>query len=180
MVKSSLGESPHHMSSFHIVQFGCRATQADAAAIEAQLLAQGCHMAGDGGSAEIVVVNTCTVTAAADSQARDAIRKIHTKNPTARVVVTGCYAQRAPEELASLPGVSWVVGNSHKRQIPALVHSFDRGSTPRASSDFVSVNALELPVSAPQAKILSGDIFEQSELLSAPVLGGQGHHTRQR
>jgi len=69
-----------------------------------------------------VIVNTCTVTAAADAQARDAIRKLHARNPAARVIATGCYAQRAPEELAALPGVSWVVGNSHKPEIP----SFDR------------------------------------------------------
>src|SRR6202043_624335 len=85
-----------------------------------QLLERGFNSAAESGSADVVVVNTCTVTAAADSQARDAIRKLHSKNPAARVIVTGCYAQRAPEELAALPGVSWVVGNSHKPQIPEL------------------------------------------------------------
>lgn len=109
------------MSTFYIQQFGCRATQADGAAIERQLLDRGCSPAPDPASAAIVVLNTCTVTAAADAQARDAIRKIHAQNPAARLIVTGCYAQRAPEELAALPGVSWVVGNSHKPQIPNLV-----------------------------------------------------------
>src|SRR6266851_4132798 len=98
------------MTTFHIEQFGCRATQADGAALERQLLDRGCTVAPEPATADIVVVNTCTVTAAADSQARDAIRKIHAKNPSARVIVTGCYAQRAPEELVTLPGVSWVVG----------------------------------------------------------------------
>ena len=109
------------MTTFYIQQFGCRATQADGAALERQLLDRGYTPASDPAAAFIVVLNTCTVTAAADAQARDAIRKIHTQNPAAQLIVTGCYAQRAPEELATLPGVSWVVGNSHKPQIPNLV-----------------------------------------------------------
>src|SRR6516225_8385668 len=106
------------MATFYIEQFGCRATQADGAAIERRLREQGCAAAGDVDSADFVVLNTCTVTAAADAEARDAIRKIHAANPSARIIVTGCYAQRAPEEIAALPGVSFVVGNSHKQQIP--------------------------------------------------------------
>src|SRR5713101_8218282 len=104
------------MSTFYIEQFGCRATHADGAAIERQLLDRGFSVASEPAAADIVVLNTCTVTAAADAQARDAIRKIHSHNPAAQLIVTGCYAQRAPEELAALPGVSWVVGNSHKPQ----------------------------------------------------------------
>ncbi len=117
------------MPSFYIEQFGCRATQADAAALERQLRDRGCQAARDAASAEVVVVNTCTVTAAADSQARDAIRKIHAANPAAQIIATGCYAQRAPEELAALPGVTWVVGNSHKPQIPDLFPS-DNAASP--------------------------------------------------
>ena len=168
------------MSSFQIVQFGCRATQADAAAIEAQLLAQGLTVAGEAATADVVVINTCTVTASADSQARDAIRKIYGKNPAARIIVTGCYAQRAPDELAKLPGVSWVVGNSHKPQIPAVVHSFFAAS--RNESNFVSLNSLAGSAAGSTesgaAKIITGDIFEQTFLLSAPVLGGEANHTR--
>jgi threonylcarbamoyladenosine tRNA methylthiotransferase MtaB len=91
------------MTTFYVQQFGCRATQADGAAIERQLREQGCTAAASTDSADFVVLNTCTVTAAADSQARDAIRKIHAANPTARIIVTGCYAQRAPEEIAAIP-----------------------------------------------------------------------------
>src|SRR5579864_8918368 len=111
------------MSTFFIEQFGCRATQADGAAIERQLREQGCVLASDSPMADVVVLNPCTVTAAADAQPRDAIRKIHYANPATRILVTGCYAQRAPEEIAALPGVSFVVGNSHKPQIPRLLHS---------------------------------------------------------
>src|SRR5258707_14995638 len=108
------------MATFYIEQFGCRATQADGAAIERQLRERGFAAASESAAADVVIVNTCTVTAAADSQARDAIRKLHARNPSARVIVTGCYAQRAPEELVTLPGVSWVVGNSHKPEIPHI------------------------------------------------------------
>src|SRR3974390_2801968 len=109
------------MATFFIEQFGCRATQADAAAIEAQLRERGYGVSAGAHAADVVVVNTCTVTAAADLQARPAIQAIRRENPAARIVVTGCYAQRAPEELAALDGVSWVVGNSHKPEIPRLI-----------------------------------------------------------
>ena len=71
-------------------------------------------------TADIVVVNTCSVTAEADRAARAFIRRAHRLNPEARIVVTGCYAQREPESLASLPGVAAVVGNSHKALAPEI------------------------------------------------------------
>lgn len=108
------------MTTFFIQNFGCRATQADADAIRHSLRAQGCAAAESDLSADIVVFNTCTVTAAADAEARESIRRIHRQNPAVRIIATGCYAQRAPEELATLPGVSWVVGNSHQHAIASL------------------------------------------------------------
>jgi threonylcarbamoyladenosine tRNA methylthiotransferase MtaB len=175
------------MPAFYIEQFGCRATQADGAAIERQLRDRGFADANEAVSADVVVINTCTVTAAADTQARDAIRKLHAQNPAARIVVTGCYAQRAPEELAALPGVSWVVGNSHKPQIPELVGTLLAPSLTRAaSSSFFPLAHLEAVSSladaehgAPQpAQILTGDISAHTELLAVPVFGGEGNHTR--
>ena len=169
------------MSTFFIQQFGCRATQADGAAIERQLREQGCSLAPDSSSADVVVLNTCTVTAAADAQARDAIRKIHAANPATRILVTGCYAQRAPEEIAALAGVSFVVGNSHKPQIPSLVRSLEPLLSASATPDFLPVGSLHRNVLAPEeasARILTGDIFELTDVLVAPVLGGEGNHTR--
>src|SRR4029077_14365429 len=117
------------MPTFFIEQFGCRATQADGAALERQLLDRGCTSASTPAAADIIVVNTCTVTASADAPARDAIRTLHAATPAVRVIVTGCYAQRAPEELAALAGVAWVVGNSHKPQIPQLVDALSTASS---------------------------------------------------
>jgi threonylcarbamoyladenosine tRNA methylthiotransferase MtaB len=188
------------MASFFIQQFGCRATQADGAALERQLLDRGCTPAAAPGQANIVILNTCTVTAAADSQARDAIRKLHAQNPAARLIVTGCYAQRAPEELAVLPGVSHVVGNSHKPHIPDLItarlgtqpcidHAITfptlaastllpiANLTPDSALPFHSFLNGSAPALEP-ASILVGDIFTQTELLFAPLLGGEAGHTR--
>jgi threonylcarbamoyladenosine tRNA methylthiotransferase MtaB len=156
------------MTTFHIEQFGCRATQADAAAIERQLLERGFAPSAQAAEADVVVINTCTVTANADSQARQAIRHFHAENPQARIIVTGCYAQRAPEELAQIAGVSWVVGNSHKLEIAGLVNH----------DSSLCAGTPELLLAIAPAKILTGNIFEQTEVLVAPVLGGEGDHTR--
>src|SRR5262245_31706513 len=105
---------------FFVQNFGCRATQADGAALESLLAAKGLESASARADAELVILNTCTVTASADDDVRQTVRRVHRENPEARILVTGCYAQRAPEELAALPGVEWVVGNSHKTQIAEL------------------------------------------------------------
>src|SRR6266850_7529684 len=168
------------MTTFYIQQFGCRATQADGAAIERQLLDRGSTAASQSASADVVVVNTCTVTASADAQVRDAIRKLHAANPAARVIVTGCYAQRAPEELAALPGVSWVVGNSHKPQIPALFQTLSAQTSTSISDGFFPAAALHSNSNVPfhsfvgaqhaaplLGKILTGNILDRAEFLSA-------------
>ena len=111
------------MARFYIENFGCRATQADGAALERQFLERGLERAGAARDAEIVVLNTCTVTEGADKDARASIRRLQRVNPDCRILVTGCYAQRAPEELAALPGVTWVVGNSHKHQAAEIATS---------------------------------------------------------
>jgi len=188
------------MPKFYIEQFGCRATQADGAAIERQLLERGCSLADSPTAADVVVFNTCTVTAAADAQARDAIRKLHAANPATRIIVTGCYAQRVPEELAVLPGVSLVVGNSHKPQVPALI-SLAAEAINTSPPSFISIeDVLRSPISSPvgaqyiaprsatnstlaapahpAAPILMGDIFDQHEVLVGPVLGGESNHSR--
>jgi threonylcarbamoyladenosine tRNA methylthiotransferase MtaB len=178
------------MATFFIEQFGCRATQADAAAIERQLRDRGYSASVNAGCADVVVVNTCTVTASADLQARQAIRAIHRGNPGARIVVTGCYAQRAPEELALLGGVAWVVGNSHKPEIPRLIEEMTTASSMSHAEGFVPLTSIvrgepltaievdSLSLEQGPAKILTGNIFETRELLVAPVDGGEAGHTR--
>jgi len=107
------------MSGFHVENFGCRAARADGEAISHRLLSTG-HCLQHETEADVIVVNSCSVTAEADRAARAFIRRSHRLNPDARIVVTGCYAQRAPEELAAIAGVSAVVGNSHKAFAPQI------------------------------------------------------------
>lgn len=149
------------MRTFFIQNFGCRATQADAAAIREQFLAHGYFLASSDGGADVVVLNTCTVTAAADAQAREAIRRTHRENPAARIMVTGCYAQRAPEELAGLEGVAWVVGNSHQQELAGLAGG-PRNFVPLAHLGREFLFAAQTP-----AKILSSGILKDTLFLVA-------------
>ncbi len=98
---------------YSIITFGCRVNQADSLRIEEGLLARG-GVAAPPSDADLVIVNTCSVTASADQGARQTIRRVARDNPSARVVVTGCYASRRPEEVAALPNVVRVVGNDEK------------------------------------------------------------------
>jgi threonylcarbamoyladenosine tRNA methylthiotransferase MtaB len=167
------------MPTFSIENFGCRATDADASAIRRALLADGLTPVNEHSSADVVVLNTCTVTAAADSQAREAVRKIHRANPAARIVVTGCYAQRAPEELAAIEGVEWVVGNSHQANIPEILR--DTKSHSQRRDNFVPIADLKddpLSLARGPAKILTGDIFAQSTVQIAPAVQIAGDRTR--
>ena len=168
---------------FYVENFGCRATQADGAAIERQFRDRGLNRAETPAAAEVVVLNTCTVTSSADQDARAAIRRIHRQNPDCQIVVTGCYAQRAPEELAALPGVSQVIGNSHKHRLAELAlparHS-DHDSPKAGSGTFVplaSLTEIQRPTDD-QRPIFVSDIFAHTELLAAPVFDAANERTR--
>jgi threonylcarbamoyladenosine tRNA methylthiotransferase MtaB len=134
--------------------------------------------------ADLVVLNTCTVTNSADQDARAAIRRIRRQNPLAKIVVTGCYAQRAPEEIAALPGVSAVIGNSHKHQLAEIALGDISGPEPASASEaLVPVSTLTASWQ-PDAdrSIFVSDIFAHTQLLAAPVFefadGGNGERTR--
>ena len=145
------------MQKFFVHNFGCRATQADGAALESLLEQRGLSSAPEARAADLVVLNTCTVTANADDDVRAMVRRVNRENPAAQILLTGCYAQRAPEELAALPGVTWVVGNSHKTQIPDIVAE---SLTPF------------------HGQIHVGDIFAQHDFLSAPIEDAAGDRAR--
>jgi threonylcarbamoyladenosine tRNA methylthiotransferase MtaB len=149
------------VGKYFVQNFGCRATQADGAALESLLSGKGLEPSDDRAAADLVVLNTCTVTSSADEDVRHTIRRVHRENPAARILVTGCYAQRAPEELAAMPGVEWVVGNSHKTQIADLV---TLSPAPDATPYHGNIHV--------------GDIFAQHDFLSAPVEDAAGDRTR--
>ncbi|MBI4460489.1 MAG: tRNA (N(6)-L-threonylcarbamoyladenosine(37)-C(2))-methylthiotransferase MtaB [Acidobacteria bacterium] len=186
------------MHRVHTINFGCRASQADGAVLETDLCERGFQAVAEPSQADVVVLNSCTVTATADAELRQIVRRIHRENPAAKILVTGCYAQRSPEELAALPGVEWVVGNSHKPEIgPLLAAEFldaryqghfvplqellagYAGRSPDA--DYHSLGAMlpEANISSPSSalppagpKILVGDISRQTKFATAPVFAG--------
>jgi threonylcarbamoyladenosine tRNA methylthiotransferase MtaB len=105
---------------FSVLTFGCRSNQADSCRIERDARARGGVPAAPG-TADVVVVNTCSVTGAADAAARRAIRGLARANPRARIVVTGCYATRKPDDLGRLPGVVRLLPNDEKPALAAAL-----------------------------------------------------------
>jgi threonylcarbamoyladenosine tRNA methylthiotransferase MtaB len=156
---------------FWIKNFGCRASQADGAAIESGLIAKGLAASSESADADVLVLNTCTVTSTADDEVRQTVRRLHRERPDARILITGCYAQRAPEELAAMPGVTMVVGNSHKSRIPDFVAE-------RLASGGIPYHGQIQIGDIPIADIQVGDIFAQRDFLSGPVEDAFGDRTR--
>jgi threonylcarbamoyladenosine tRNA methylthiotransferase MtaB len=174
--------------TYHVENFGCRASQADGAALERQFESRGLAPAS-AARADVVILNSCTVTNSADQDARAAIRRVRRENPGAKIIVTGCYAQRAPEEIAALPGVAAVIGNSHKHQLaeiilPATPSSFlrkEERALAHEAGTFIPIAALTIESRMPHAvfsgargpelgtRLFVSDIFAHTELLAAPV-----------
>jgi threonylcarbamoyladenosine tRNA methylthiotransferase MtaB len=153
-------------SSFHIENFGCRAARADGEAVASGLSRFGLT-SSPMPEADVVIINTCSVTAEADREARTYIRRAHRLNPGARILVTGCYAQRAPQEIAALEGVSAVVGNSHKALAPQIALSLANSGIAE-SIPLVPITAL----TNSGAPIWADDFFAHSFLEEAQVLPG--------
>jgi threonylcarbamoyladenosine tRNA methylthiotransferase MtaB len=105
---------------FFVTTFGCRTNQADSAAIRSAFLGQKMRETRNRQEADLIVINSCTVTHRTDQQVRQLTRKMRRENPNARIIVTGCYAQREPELLAGIAGVDAVVGNTRKREITSI------------------------------------------------------------
>jgi len=106
---------------FYICTFGCRCNQADSAAIRDSLCQKALQETVNRHDADLIVINTCTVTQRADQQARQATRRLHRENPSARIVVTGCYAERSAEKLAQIEGVNIVLGNADKARLAEII-----------------------------------------------------------
>jgi len=140
------------LKTFHVTNFGCRASQSEGASIHEDLLAAQAVATESPYDAKVVIVNSCTVTAEADRDVRQTIRRIASRNPDAQIIVTGCYAQRAPEELASLPQVRYVIGNSHKPLVAELALNASEG----------------------HAEIFCSDIFLERQLKPASHVGSGG------
>jgi threonylcarbamoyladenosine tRNA methylthiotransferase MtaB len=110
----------NHQPTYAIVTFGCRVNQADSLMIERDLRVCGA-VAAPAEQADVVIVNTCSVTANADQATRQTVRRIAKTNPSATVVVTGCYATRRPDEVGALPNVAHVISNTDKDNLVQIV-----------------------------------------------------------
>jgi threonylcarbamoyladenosine tRNA methylthiotransferase MtaB len=144
------------VAEYHVENFGCRASRADGEIISAELRHHGLSPAQSPALADVIVANTCSVTAQADRTARAFLRRVRRENPSARIVVTGCYAQRAPLEVAALAGVHAVIGNSHKAMVPELALQ---------AAAFVPLAALQSGSSVlPGAAVHVDEVFAHSDL----------------
>jgi len=110
---------------FKTVALGCRTNQWEAQAFHDQLDGLGYEKASPEESADLCVINTCTVTASADSSSRSEIRRLIRENPGAKVVVTGCYAERNPDEISSMEGSPLVISNKDKENLISILHPDD-------------------------------------------------------
>jgi len=153
-MKETIEEAPDDGSPVKVglTTLGCKVNQCDTAAINRDLQAIDMEIVPFNGFADVYIINTCSVTAFADFQARQLIRRAQRANPRARIIVTGCYAQTRAEEIAGIDGVTFVVGNDQKERIPELIAS-----------------------PAPDAPlIVAGDPLRPKRLISAPAVGLSG------
>ena len=104
---------------------GCKLNFAESSTLGKELLSRGHQRASLNEEPDVCVVNTCSVTDAADHKDRQAINQLHRKYPNAIIVVTGCYAQLQPQQIAQIPGVDYVLGQNEKYDIPALVDTLE-------------------------------------------------------
>jgi len=115
------------MKRVSFVTLGCKTNQFETAAMDEALRKEGFVVVPAGESADVCVINTCTVTARTDAESRRLIRRAHRENPAAAIVITGCYSQLSPELFREFPGVSLIIGNSEKRELADLLRDLDGG-----------------------------------------------------
>lgn len=115
--------------------FGCKLNFAETSTVARMFAEEGITRVGPGDTPDVIVINTCSVTELADKKCRQAIRSFHRRYPDAAILVTGCYAQLKPSEVASLPGVAVVAGNDRKNRLPEFLREFVSSRTP--ASDVV-------------------------------------------
>ena len=119
--KAAGAAAPINRRRVAIDTHGCKLNQADSSQLARRFQEAGCQLVPTAAEADIYILNTCTVTATADAKARQALRAARRANPDALVVAAGCYPQRAAAELAQLPAVSMVIGNTEKDQLVTRV-----------------------------------------------------------
>jgi len=131
-------------STVSFATLGCKTNQFESAAMQEALQEAGYRIVRFEDGADLVIVNTCTVTGATDAQSRNLIRRARRQNAECRVIVTGCYAQVDPDALHDLPGVSLVIGNEEKQRLLEFLQQ-DRQTTLVEVSDIRQSESVCLP-----------------------------------
>jgi len=108
------------MAKISFYTLGCRLNQSETASIQNSFKAQGYQVVDFNKPSDIVVINTCTVTEGGDADTRRLVNKVNRLNPKARIALVGCQAQVQKEKLASMPNVSWIVGNNRKMDLVSV------------------------------------------------------------
>lgn len=111
------------MKHVSIITLGCKVNQCESAALERLLNEAGYATGSDGQSADVVIINTCTVTGKAAMQSRQAVRQAVRANPRATIVVTGCYAQTGAEEISVITGVDLIIGHGEKLEVVTFLQN---------------------------------------------------------
>jgi len=145
---------------FYLHTFGCRVNQADGDALADSLAAAGHTAVADPGQADLIVVNSCTVTGRSDHDVRKLVRQFHRENPSARIVFTGCYAEREPEALGPVDGVWRVLGNAARGDLARILAGETPAAVPAPAPERRQVMA-EVPVAwrghtRPHVKVQDG------------------------
>lgn len=125
---------------------GCRLNQSETAVIRNSFEQKGYKIVHVRSPADIVVINTCTVTESGDSDCRRLVNRISRINPNSQIALVGCQAQVQKERLARLPNVYWVVGNAKKFNLPELLKKVDSSCTPQVIAPPISRNNFKIPV----------------------------------
>ncbi|MDH3999614.1 MAG: tRNA (N(6)-L-threonylcarbamoyladenosine(37)-C(2))-methylthiotransferase MtaB, partial [Desulfuromonadales bacterium] len=134
---------PAHKTTVSFATLGCKTNQFESATMQQTLVDAGYQVVAFDSGAELVIVNTCTVTNATDAQSRNLIRRARKYNADCRVIVTGCYAQIDPQALSGLPGVSMVIGNEEKQQLLDYLGAqgeLEAGQEPQATASDIRVS----------------------------------------
>jgi threonylcarbamoyladenosine tRNA methylthiotransferase MtaB len=122
------------MKTYTISTLGCKVNQAESECIGQKLAQSGLQPAEPDSAADVCIINTCTVTGKAAMQSRQAVRKAIRRHPSARIIITGCYADIEPEALLAIEGIGDIVGHSEKEKIPEMLLQDKRQAPPRESA----------------------------------------------
>ncbi|MBF0193849.1 MAG: tRNA (N(6)-L-threonylcarbamoyladenosine(37)-C(2))-methylthiotransferase MtaB [Magnetococcales bacterium] len=155
--------------SMSVITMGCRVNQFETELLRHGGYDRGFNITKKGDKADLIIVNTCSVTSESDRQARQAVRRAAKENPCAKIVITGCYAQRTPEILSKLPQVALVLGNQEKNELWFHVDKLfpDELNQEKKNSCAAASDSTE---NKEQAIIYVGDIAKLNQVPSRPVV----------